>query len=674
MKREKARLEELRAMSYKQYLQTPEWQETQKAVLKRAGNRCQVCRGEGVALRVYHTTLDTLGCEQEGDVIALCEACYDHLAQKVQRFADQTAGQANDSDEDPVAPQLSLGQKALVFTPTAIVLDGLFALLHAPLPAELFGLGAAIALAASSPKIYAGIRESLPESWQQYLDERAARKQQRAATGEWSNWDRLLGRHLYAPDPAAPHTQVNEELLVEDGEKIQAENETGLFSAGQQAASLSIARVTIEEICAHIQRNSYTVYVGRSLTEEGNPAVLLNWYKQHIEIIGVTQRGKSSMAAAFMDAVTRTHDPDHLQLALLDRENQTSTLFAHLPHVMTWRGTKLHARTPEEVVEQLELIVEIMEYRYTLPAQERANLPVLLVYLEEFLALKKELKLAIATLKDTKDDQKLAEATRRYAQLVQAVNKIALRGLKARVQFLLCAQVDYADKEFREAFAMFGIRFSFGVDPDAARATGFTANELLAQNAKSKQFGEAVIEAPGTKDLLWAPDFPLEQRIIELEARSAHQWSDQLLASRIPETPALDQQVYGLGARKVYHTHEGSDVRDRRQARLQRQRGYSPQIALSARSQEAHPAEPEQRLRLLPPSQPRKTAEELEEEELAVALQCWQAGNQAGRPLAAAMQVNGYPDTSVDRAYNLMGKLENRGLIVVQRKRKPALS
>lgn len=569
MKREKARLEELRAMPYEQYLQTPEWQETQKAALKRAGNRCQVCRKE-VALRAYHTSLGALGCELESDVIALCEACYDHLAQKLQRFAEQTADQAD--DEEPITPHFSLARKALVFTPSAIVLDGLFALLHAPLPAELFGLGVAIALAVNSPKIYANIRESLPENWQEYLDARAARKQERAANGEWGIWDRLLGRHLYADEVPVPHDQIDEEPL--EYEELEQEEETGVFRTGQQGAPLAVARVTVEEICAHIQRNSYAIYVGRSLTEEGSPAIPLQFYKQHIEIIGVTQRGKSSMAAALLEIISRTHDPEYVQLALLDHENQTSNLFAHLPHVMTWRGTKLHARTPEEVVEHLELILEIMEYRYTLPAQERADLPVLLVYLEEFLALKKELRLAIATLKEEKDEQMLAEAKKRYAKLVKALNLISLRGLKARVQFLLCAQIDYADNDFREAMAMFNIRFSFGVDPDAARAAGFTANELLNQNSKSKQFGEAVIEAPGTRDLLLAPDFPAEQRLIEMEARRGRQWpGQQHTASRtVPETPAPSGQ-------KVYHTHEGAGQFDRKLARLQRLRGDAPQIA-----------------------------------------------------------------------------------------------
>lgn len=573
MRREKARLEELRAMSYEQYLQTPEWQETQKAALKRAGNRCQVCRQE-VTLRAYHTSLGALGCELESDVIALCEACYDHLAQKLQRFAEQTADQADDFDEGPIAPHFSLARKALVFTPSAIVLDGLFALLHAPLPAELFGLGVAIALAANSPKIYANIRESLPEPWQEYLDARATRRQERAAHGEWSVWDRLLGRHLYTEEVPVPalYLQSGEEPL--EDEELEQEEETGLFRASQQAAPLAIARVTVEEICAHIQRNSYAIYVGRSLTEEGSPAVPLQIYKQHISIIGVTQRGKSSMAAALMEIITRTHDPEYVQLALLDHENQTSNLFAHLPHVMTWRGTRLHARTPEEVVDHLELLLEIMEYRYTLPAQERANLPVLLVYLEEFLALKKELRLAIATLKEEKNEEKLAEAKKRYAKLVKALNLIALRGLKARVQFLLCAQVDYADNEFREAMAMFNIRFSFGVDPDAARAAGFTANDLLNQNSKSKEFGEAVIEAPATKDLLLAPDFPVEQRLIEMEAKRARQWPDQQRPAprTVPETPTPNGQ-------KVYHTHEGAGQLDRKQARLQRLRGNAPQIA-----------------------------------------------------------------------------------------------
>lgn len=205
MKREKARLAELRAMSYEQYLQTPEWKELEKASLKRADNRCQVCRSAGVALRVHHTTLDTLGCEQEADVMVLCEGCYDTLAQKMRQAIQKTADQADVSGEEEASvPTASLVQRALVFAPAALGLDTLMFLMHAPPPAEIGGLVAAFVLAAKFPSIYASIRAGLPEPLQILLDGQAERRRARAARGEWSTWDKLMGHHMNAQS-VAPH-------------------------------------------------------------------------------------------------------------------------------------------------------------------------------------------------------------------------------------------------------------------------------------------------------------------------------------------------------------------------------------------------------------------------------------------------------------------------------------
>jgi hypothetical protein len=216
MKREKARLEELRRMPYEEYRQTPEWQETQKGALKKAGNRCQVCRAGNVSLNTYHTTLDTIGCEQEGDVMTLCLACYDRLYQQLVGQEDVTS-----EAEGETSPHFSFTKKAIIFTPAAFVGLGLPALLHAPLPAELFGLGAAIALAINSPKIYAEMRGSLPEPVIEFLDGMAERKRARAAAGEWSKWDRLIGRHMH--DQAEPDTdeeQNSEQENASEGDLL----------------------------------------------------------------------------------------------------------------------------------------------------------------------------------------------------------------------------------------------------------------------------------------------------------------------------------------------------------------------------------------------------------------------------------------------------------------------
>ncbi len=71
-----AHLEHLHTMPYREYLQTPEWQETRKRIMKRAGFRCQVCNAYGVRLNVHHRTYERRGYEHDRDLIVLCENCH----------------------------------------------------------------------------------------------------------------------------------------------------------------------------------------------------------------------------------------------------------------------------------------------------------------------------------------------------------------------------------------------------------------------------------------------------------------------------------------------------------------------------------------------------------------------------------------------------------------------
>lgn len=299
-------------------------------------------------------------------------------------------------------------------------------------------------------------------------------------------------------------------------------------------------RMSIARICRHIERNSYILFFGSSLTREYQ-AVGVSFWRQHIKIIGTSQRGKSSMAAIILTIIAATHDSRSVQFALLDQENITSRLFADLPHVATWRGVKLHAQNAEQVVDSLSDLVDMMEYRYTLPTAERKALPLVLMYLEEFLDLKNELKQQIKLFAGEGLKAKRDRATKQYAQFMLAINRLALRGLKANMQFLLCAHTDYADEDFRDALSQFGIGLSFCAKPTAAQAAGFTEYDLLSSNSKQDQAGTAVIEAPGVADLLLAPTFDLDACLIDLESRQARQWNVQnvgrLAARPTPETP-----------------------------------------------------------------------------------------------------------------------------------------
>lgn len=297
MKREKARLEELRAMSYEQYLQTPEWKEVEKAALKRADNRCQVCRSAGVALRVHHATYDNLGCEQEADVIVLCEGCYDTLAQKMQKAVEKAADQMGTPDEEVAVPTATLGQRALVFAPTALGLDALMLLFHAPPPAEVGGVVAAFILAAQFPKIYASIRTGLPEPLRILLDAQAERRRERATRGEWSTWDRLWGRHMNGQN-AAPH----EDRGVEPDEQNLGGELTFNFAGGRKLpAYLDLSpdlRLALREI------------IGKS-----------------IFIAGQRRSGKTTLGALLAEQMGDQYIP----LFIPDREGDYLSVYEHLP-------------------------------------------------------------------------------------------------------------------------------------------------------------------------------------------------------------------------------------------------------------------------------------------------------------------------------------------------------
>ncbi len=71
------RLHELRTMSYREYLQSPEWKERRARHLKSAGFRCQICNAADTLLDVHHRTYERRGDEYFKDLIALCRDCHE---------------------------------------------------------------------------------------------------------------------------------------------------------------------------------------------------------------------------------------------------------------------------------------------------------------------------------------------------------------------------------------------------------------------------------------------------------------------------------------------------------------------------------------------------------------------------------------------------------------------
>lgn len=70
------RLLELKTMSYKKYLWTPEWEMTRLLALNRADFKCQYC-GYKDKLQVHHFSYATRGCERDEDLIVLCNNCHE---------------------------------------------------------------------------------------------------------------------------------------------------------------------------------------------------------------------------------------------------------------------------------------------------------------------------------------------------------------------------------------------------------------------------------------------------------------------------------------------------------------------------------------------------------------------------------------------------------------------
>jgi hypothetical protein len=175
------RLEALRAMPYQEYLTTPEWQATRKHILQRDHYQCQGCHAVDVLLHVHHYTYERLGCEQDEDLVTLCEDCHEELHRLM---------------ADP--PKLSFLQRWSVGLGTAVIgTIGVEGLLRAPLPAEIGVLVGAFLLASKSPTIYGWLKEKVPPEPLAWLGHAPQSRKERKP----SLLDIWLARAPKQPDP-----------------------------------------------------------------------------------------------------------------------------------------------------------------------------------------------------------------------------------------------------------------------------------------------------------------------------------------------------------------------------------------------------------------------------------------------------------------------------------------
>lgn len=286
------RLAELRALPYEEYLKTPEWLVTRKRILKRDNYTCQGCQAQKVLLHVHHYTYARLGCEDDEDLITLCEVCHDELHRQLAE-----------------APTLSFVQKVGIGLGVATVgTIGIEGFLQAPLPAEIGVLLAAILVAKNSPAMYAKLKQMLPDGAMKWLGTPPSERE----PGELTWVDRwVLNKHRQPLDLpseeeveamarriAAEELQRNEGTDDDDhlafGDEYDDDDGEIVFSFEKRKG----VRVFSDLLKTGWRPSMEQVYVGTDLN--GNHLFVPVRSLWHIALAGATGFGKSSLMRLVM--------------------------------------------------------------------------------------------------------------------------------------------------------------------------------------------------------------------------------------------------------------------------------------------------------------------------------------------------------------------------------------
>lgn len=312
-------------------------------------------------------------------------------------------------------------------------------------------------------------------------------------------------------------TQTVESTVSVMPEPERAEEDDIFLSQREQVQPLPCERVTVEQIVSHSAslRNSYRFYIGRSLKKPGNPVCIIGFHKRHMKFIGASQQGKSTMVACALDIIKQTHDPAYVQFAIFDLEDRTGNLFNDSPHVLRVRKDgqiiPLHARSEEQVLEYLGYLWALVVYRYRLPLDVLDQQPLVIAYIEEFIALKDYFK--------RKAESGGEQDQQDFNTLISLIKLLAARALKAKVQLWLCTQADYRDPDLQESLVNVTEGFAFCLRESAARAAGFNKGILLTENYSDNRKGQCVVETAEVKDLILAPEYDLEAKLRAIQAK-----------------------------------------------------------------------------------------------------------------------------------------------------------
>lgn len=197
----------------------------------------------------------------------------------------------------------------------------------------------------------------------------------------------------------------------------------------------------------------------------------------HLNAIGDTGGGKSTGAQGILTALTLMNDPEHLLLAFVDAESETTLPFHHLSHV------RYLADDPRDAARIFAELVQVLNQRHI----TKQMLPFILLFCEEFLTLRKRMPDSVK------------------AQALDDFTELACGGRKRNIALYTIGQTAYSDKAIRDAQAQFQTNMAYAIHPNRARAAGFVETPLLNQVYKEKRAGQFVLEHKGANSIILAP-------------------------------------------------------------------------------------------------------------------------------------------------------------------------
>ena len=286
------------------------------------------------------------------------------------------------------------------------------------------------------------------------------------------------------------------------------DNQMGQLGAGS-AAQPSLTTV-IEDLSHNALELAYGLDPGTGqLVKTTLPKAV------HIQLLGSTGMGKSRQATSILTQLCARNDTNHLQLALIDCEGETTEPFRGLPHVCAI------ADEPKAAAKALRGLVNELERRDV----GKQVWPVILVFVEEFLNLR---RIMPAPYRD--------DALEDYTTL-------ALRGRKRGMFLFSIGQTSYTERAIRDAQLQFMSSMAFAIKPTAARASGFVNTELLNQLYAERKPGQFLLERPAGDAILLAPfvDLAAIPGLLTVESTLASSpFESQSKASRKPGRNQLD--------------------------------------------------------------------------------------------------------------------------------------